>query len=357
MTEVGADTSPGPSARRRRPSAAVTIHDVARAAGVAASTVSRSFTRPERVNSRTREHIRAVAEQLNYRPNPAARALLSGRTETLGLLVPDITNPFFFDLIRGAERQASAAGYTLVLSDTEESPSRESRTVEQLHRAVDGFVLASSRLPADRIRRLAADNVLVLINRRVAGVPSAVADNTDSTRQLVEHLASLGHRRLAYLGGPRPSWSNAQRWEALREAAREKDLSAVRLGPYAPFITGGAAAADAAIGSGATAVIAFNALLAIGVLRRCAERGKRVPEDISIAGYDDIFGADFCSPPLTTVASPIQDVGRAAVDLLLGRLTEHLGRREPDGVTLPCYLRIRDSTGRAPGGEPGDRAG
>ncbi|HWN36775.1 MAG TPA: substrate-binding domain-containing protein, partial [Pseudonocardia sp.] len=146
-------------------------------------------------------------------------------------------------------------------------------------------------------------------------------------------------------------------WEALREAAQEKELTAVRLGPYPPFMAGGPAAADAAIGSGATAVIAFNALLAIGVLRRCADRGIRVPEDISIAGYDDIFGADFCSPPLTTVASPIQDVGRAAVDLLLGRLTTHQGRREPHGVTLPCYLRIRDSTGRAPGGERGDPAG
>src|SRR5437588_210945 len=143
-----------------------TIHDVAREAGVAASTVSRAFTNPQRVNARTREHVFSVADRLGYLPNPLARALPSGRTTTIALLVPDITNPFFFDLIRGAERQASAAGYTVILTDTEESPEVEAHNVERLRRAADGFVLASSRLTDRQLRDIAADNVVALVNRR-----------------------------------------------------------------------------------------------------------------------------------------------------------------------------------------------
>jgi DNA-binding LacI/PurR family transcriptional regulator len=348
------DVDPGSAAplrrgRRQRLSSPTTIHDVARAAGVAASTVSRAFTNPQRVNARTREHVFAVAGRLGYRPNPLARALPSGRTTTIALLVPDITNPFFFDLIRGAERQASAAGYTVVLTDTEESPEVEAHNVDRLRRAVDGFVLASSRLSDSRIREIATDNVVALVNRRLDDVPSAVADNTDSTRQVVEHLASLGHRSITYLAGPRPSWSNTHRWNALRDAAKRHGIAAERLGPFHPSVHGGAAAADASIGQGATAVVAFNALVAIGALQRFAERGKRVPQDVSVVGYDDIFGADFSSPPLTTVAAPIQDVGRAAIDLLLGQLDrERGGPNYRRGVALASHLRIRQSTGPAP---------
>src|SRR3954469_18678475 len=129
--------------RRRR----ATIVDVAAEAGVAPSTVSRSFSRPTRVNVSTREHVLGVAARLGYRPNPAARALESGRTNTVALVVPDITNPYFFGLIKGAERAAAAAGHQLVIADTEETPAAEQRAVQNLGPAVDGFVVCSSRLP------------------------------------------------------------------------------------------------------------------------------------------------------------------------------------------------------------------
>ena len=349
MEETGAArarVSPS-STGRDQGSAAVTIHDVAREAGVATSTVSRAFSNPRRVNEQTRNRVLAVAERLDYRPNPLARALPSGRTNTVALLVPDITNPFFFGLIRGAERQANAVGYTLILTDTEESPDGETHRIERLSPSVDGFVLAASRLPDKRIQEIASDKVVTLVNRQVEGVPSVVADTADSTRQIVEHLASLGHRSIAYLSGPRTSWSNHQRWGALRSAAQKLGVSATQLGPFSPEVAGGAVAADAAIGQEVTAVVAFNAVLAIGTLRRFAERGKRIPEDISVVGYDDIFGADFCSPPLTTVAAPLPDAGRRAIDLLLGRL-DAPGAHERNDVVLPTYLRIRESTGPAP---------
>src|SRR5690349_14716075 len=166
----------GASSEARGGPRRATITDVAEAAGVAASTVSRAFTRPERVNHRTREHVLAVAAELGYSPNPAARALESGRTTTLGLLVPDITNPYFAGVIKGAERAADAAGFTLVLGDTQENPTREERLLARLGGAVDGFVVAASRLPDETLRRSAELTPLVLLNRATPGLPCVVAD-------------------------------------------------------------------------------------------------------------------------------------------------------------------------------------
>jgi DNA-binding LacI/PurR family transcriptional regulator len=355
MAQSGTDGSfypvlPVPGIRPR----ATTIHDVARAAGVAASTVSRTFTNPQRVNERTRQHILEVAERLGYRPNPHARALPTGRTRTIALLVPDITNPHFFSLIRGAERQANAAGYTLVLGDTEESPEQELRHIERLGRAVDGFLLAASRLPDDRLSEVAARHQLALVNREAEGIPSVVTNQLDGSRQIIEHLASLGHRSVAYLSGPRHSWLGRWRWKALAEAGRGLGVRATRLGPFPPYVTGGAAA-DAGLGHGATALVAHNDLLAIGVLRRLAGRGVDVPHDISVVGYDDIFGADFCSPPLTTLAGPLEDAGRAVVNVLLERLDRGHGPVPPARIMLPTYLVIRGSSGavRATAGAAG----
>lgn len=336
---------PKPSGRRGGLPPAATIYDVAREAGVSPPTVSRAFSNPQRVSVRTREHVLAVAARLDYRPNPLARALPSGRTQMLALLFPDATNPHFFGLIRGAERQASAAGFTLVLCDTQETPELETQHMERLSGAVDGFVLASSRLPGARIRELADGQVLALVNRQVGVIPSVVTDQADDTSHIVEHLASLGHRSIVFLAGPRASWLGARRWRALSASAQRLGLAATRLGPFPPALAGGAAAADAALGHGATAAIAHNDLLAIGMLRRFAERGVGVPEEISVVGFDDIFGADFCSPPLTTLASPVEEAGRAAVDLLLRRLDGRGNHPPGAGVVLPSHLRIRGSTG------------
>lgn len=336
-----------PALQHHGPARSVTVQDVAQAAGVAASTVSRTFTNPQRVNARTREHVLAVADRLGYRPNTTSRSASSRGTRTLALLVPDITNPFFFGLIRGAERQASAAGFTLVLANFEESPDLEAQHVKRLGAAVDGFLLAASRLPDAQIREVSASHHCTLVNREVEDVPGVVVANEDGTRQIVEHLASLGHRSITYLSGPRSSWMDGRRWRALEETAHRLSVSPTRLGPYPPSLAGGAAAADAAIGQQATAIVAFNDLLAIGVLRRLAERGLSVPRDISVVGYDDIFGADFCSPPLTTLAAPTQDAGHAAVSLLLGLLdTRAPGPRQ---IVLSPHLRIRASSGPAPG--------
>jgi len=325
-----------------------TVYDVAREAGVAASTVSRAFSDPRRVNSVTREHVLNVAERLGYRPNPLASALQSGRTATIALLVPDIANPHFFGTIRGAEGRASASGITFILGYTEESADNEREQILRLDRSVDGFVLASSRMSDATTVELAREHNLALVNRQVGGLPSAIVDNGGGSRQIIDHLASLGHRSVVYLSGPEQSWQAKERWKGLSSAAGRCGMAATRLGPFSPRVAGGAAAADAALVSGATAFVAHNDLLAIGMLRRLAERGLRVPQDRSVVGYDDIFGADFCVPALTTLAGPHEEAGRAGVELLLNRVSRATAGESPRQVVLPAHLVVRDSTGPAP---------
>lgn len=322
-----------------------TIHDVAALSGVAASTVSRALSTPARVNFRTRARIEAAAAQLKYVPNAQAKALSSGKTKAVAVLVADITNPFYFDIIRGTQLQLKAAGYTQLLVDTEESDEVEVNTIEQLLQTADGVILTASRLSDAALAEAAAKMPLVTINRDVPGVPSVVLDTPTATNQALDHLISLGHTRIAYLGGPTTSNSNIRRWAALSAAAEERGVSVVNLGPFAPRTHSGAAAADALVHSGATAGIAFNDLMAIGMLQRLAARGVKVPADISIVGCDDIFGADFCSPPLTTVTAPVEQAGRVAVTMLLSQIEPGLGTLPRSHSVLPTHLTIRNSTG------------
>lgn len=334
-----------PEHQRVSPRKRATLTDVARAAGVATSTVSRSFTNPDRVNITTREHVLGIATELGYTPNPMARALESGRTNTFALLVPDITNPYFAGIINGAERAAAAAGRTLVLGNTKESAATERQLVSRLGPAVDGFVLSASRLPDDDLRSVAELNAVTLVNRATRGVSCVVADYDSGTRQIVDHLASLGHRALLVLGGPPESWSGARRWAGLQAAAELHDMQVRRFGPYSPTLGSGPAAADAAVAAGATAVVCHNDMLAIGVLRRLRERGISVPEQMSVVGFDDMFGSAICTPSLTTLAERTEDAGAQAIEML-GRLAyERVA--EPGSLVLPTQLVVRESTGHA----------
>ena len=179
-----------------------TIHDIAALCGVAASTVSRALSTPDRVNIRTRQRIEAAAAQLHYIPNSQAKALSSGRTGAVGVLVPDITNPFYFDLIRGTQLQLKAAGYTQLLVDTEESDEVEASTMEQLRKSADGIIVAASRLTDEALLAAAAKMPMVAINRDVPGVPAVLIDTPSATSQALDHLISLGHTRVAYIAGP-----------------------------------------------------------------------------------------------------------------------------------------------------------
>ncbi|WP_423923951.1 LacI family DNA-binding transcriptional regulator [Frigoribacterium sp. 2-23] len=325
---------------------AATITDIAQLSGVAPSTVSRALTRPDRVNEVTRQRIERAARDLGYTPNRAPGAVLPGRTRAIAVLVSDITNPFYFDIIRGTQQQLKAAGYTQLLVDTEESGELEASTLDEMRGGAVGAVVTASRLPDTELARYAESMPLVCINRRPPGVPNVLIDTPGGVVQALEHLYSLGHRDILYISGPLSSWSNERRWKTIERVSARLGVTPRRAGPFSPTTASGAAAADVAINAGATACVVFNDLIAIGMLARMRERGLSVPDDLSIVGCDDIFGADFCNPPLTTLAAPIEQAGRVAVSMLLARLAG--GAAQRDSVLLPTHLTVRSTTGPVP---------
>lgn len=319
----------------------VTIREVAEAAGVARSSVSRAFTRPDMLSPETVERIRSAAARLGYVPNHLARGLSTGRYGNLAMIVPDVANPFFPPMIRAAQDEADAHDLCVFLGNSNEDPEREDRLASRLVGQVEGLILASSRLPDARIRAVAALRPVVLINRDVVGVPRILIDSSQGMREAVGYLAGQGHRRLLYLGGPSNSWSNASRQSALAQAAEAcgVELTVRQIG-LASF-EAGFAAAEWVVDAGATAAIAFDDLTAHGVMSGLSDRGVLVPRDIAIVGCDDVLGGR-TSPTLTSISSPSVEAGGMAVTLLRERLAagEDTDRR----ILLGTRLMVRDST-------------
>jgi LacI family transcriptional regulator len=330
---------------------AATIRDVATAAGVSQSTVSRALSIPELVNPATRARVLAAARQLGYQPNRAARGLITGRTGNLGLIVPDLSNPFFSSVVKGVQAAARTSDYSLFIADTDEEASAEVELLRALTKQVDGVVLCSPRSPDAELVEVGLDNAVVLMNRRIDGRPSVTVDNADGMRQAVEHLAALGHERIAYVAGPRTSWSNGQREQGLHQSADATGTDLVHLGHFPPQFEGGVAAADLALASGATAVIAYNDVVALGLLSRLGMRGVPVPDQISVLGCDDIGMSAMTHPALTTVSIPKREGGRAAVAMLLSLLRDGAAAAAGASVPhreLPTQLIVRATTGVAP---------
>ena len=326
----------------------VTARDVARVAGVSVSTVSRALAKPDSVSQRTRDKVLETARGMGYRPNLAARGLITGRTGNIALIVPDLENPFFAAVVKGVQSKARAAGYAVIIADSDEDPSQEAELVRNLAKQVDGVLLCSPRAPDSVLTELAQECTIVLVNRRCGDIPTVTIDNLDGVRQAVMHLRALGHRTIAYVGGPSTSWSNRQRIDALRNVAAEHaELEVIDLGSFQPYISGGIAAADLVIASGATAVLAYNDLVALGILKRLRRRGVRVPEDISVVGVDNIPMSTLTTPALTSVGIPLVNCGRAGVDMLLSLV------RDPSVPPvhhhdLSFRLVVRESTGPSP---------
>jgi LacI family transcriptional regulator len=330
---------------------AVTINDVAAAAGTSISTVSRAFHEPDMVRADTRERALAAAAALGYTPNRAARGLITGRTANVGLVVPDVGNPFFPALIKGAQARARARDHALLLADTDEDPNTEAQVIRGMAKQVDGVIAVSSRMSDRTLAEVAQLTTLVLVNRKAGDLPAVSLDMTGGMRQAVEHLHALGHRRVVYLNGPRASWSNRQRRSALRATAKRLGMEATELGPFEPSYDAGVLAADLALAETPAAIVAYNDVMALGVNARLASRGLHVPNDVSLVGFDDIPFAVMASPPLTTVAVPAAHAGRAAVDLLLETIGHTANGGPRDAHQLKTELRVRGSTG-PPVGEP-----
>ncbi|MFI5610937.1 LacI family DNA-binding transcriptional regulator [Amycolatopsis sp. NPDC051903] len=321
----------------------VTIRDVARRAEVSVATVSRALGSPDRVSAVTRARVLEIVRELGYRPSPAARSLITGKTGAIAIVVPDLGNPFFTGVLKSVQAQARRTGHAVLVGDSDEDPATEQELVRTMAKQADGLLLCSPGIDDATITELAGLTPLALLNRRVTGIGATVMDSAGGMREIVAHLAGLGHRRCAYLNGPLTSWSNSERLRGLRSAAAEHGVEIRELGPFAPRYEDGAPAADQALAAGVTAVLAYNDVMALGALARLRERGVAVPGEVSVTGFDDLVYAAVSAPPLTTVAMPLAESGRRAVEQVLAHSAgEAAGRVVTE---LPTRLVLRASTG------------
>lgn len=330
---------------------APTIYDVAAIAGVAPSTVSRALARPGRVSAHTADKVRRAAEQLGYGRRTASPAVSGLPTRLLAIVVADIANPVFHDVVRGAEAAAEEAGYTVILFDAQESDERERRAAEQFLPAVDGLVLTSPRLSDAGIRTIAKQRPLITLNRQVRGLPSVLTDSARGTRRATEHLGALGHAAITYVAGPASSWADGMRWRGVQEAGLDLDIRTRRVGHALPTVTGGEQAAQIWAENPTSGVICYNDIMAIGFIRGVQVMGMEVPRQVSVVGFDNSRIGTLTAPALTSVASPLHQQGEIAVKNLIAIINGATTSEEP--VLLPTKLVVRDTTGTAARGPIG----
>ncbi|MFC7330516.1 LacI family DNA-binding transcriptional regulator [Marinactinospora rubrisoli] len=322
------------------------LEDVARAAGVSASTVSRAMSRPDMVAPATLERVRAAAAELGFRANPAARALTTGRTGYLAMVVPDLHNPFYGGVISGAQRAAERRDVRLVITVTDGRPEREAAALRDLAGQVDGFALLSPVSTTADLTAARRRAPVVVVNRRVPGVTSFTADTPGGLARIFDRLGELGHTDVGYLAGPPGSWMDRRRRAELRDRAGRHGLRLREFGPVRPAFAEGAAAADEIVASGCGAVLAYNSLLLLGLLFEFGRWGIRVPTDMSVAAADDMAFADLPGQPVTALRVPAVELGRRAADALLA-MAGGTGRR-PASRTLPTEVTLTGSVAAPP---------
>jgi LacI family transcriptional regulator len=345
-----------PNERPARGRESVTIRDVARVAKVHPGTVSRALNDETRalVSSKTVERVLEAANQVGYRPNRIARGLKTSRSHTIGVLIPDITNPLFPPILRGIEDRLDAAGYTSLIVNTDNDPERERIHMEAMRaRQVDGFIAATARLDRELLVELpAAGTPLVLVNRTLedGSVPAVTVDDRQGIGLAVEHVVGLGHEQIGHVAGPQNLSTGRRRHlgfvEAMRGAGIEAPREHVSFGAFFTEEEGARACAELLdAGIELTAIVAANDLLAIGCYDALETRGLTCPDDISIVGFNDMPFVDRLRPPLTSVRIPQREIGQVAADLLLAQLGD--GDKRVKEILLEPTLMVRGSTAPA----------
>lgn len=299
--------------------ASVTLKQVAEAAGVSLATASYSLSNGGSVGQETRERVKAVAERLGYRPNLHAKAMRTGRSGAVGLVLPDLTNPFFPQLAQSVIVSARAAGYEVLLIDTMGSKAAELQSIDSLVRGgVDGliwFPIDDTTPPGLSLRALPT----VVLDRSLEGLDSVVADFESGGRLAAELLLSAGHRRIGIVAGPSTVLGARQRAQGARQAMQATgsllwEVEAAFSADLDAHVTAHLARRDV------TALVAASDLVAIGLIKALQRLGVRVPQDVSVVGFDNIPWCDWCSPPLTTIDIPVTEMGAEAVQLLVRRM-------------------------------------
>jgi LacI family transcriptional regulator len=330
-----------------------TLRDVAEAAGVHAATASRALNPATRglVNSDTARRVMRVAEQLGYRPNPIARGLKTAKSGTVGIVLPDLTNPLFPPIVRGIEEILEPAGYSGLIVNTDNDPGREQTLIEHLRsRQVEGLIVATARVDHPLLEQLHRDGVvMVMVNRRPGGVdvPSITPDDAAGVELAVRHLAELGHTRIAHVAGPQSTSTGTTRARSFRAVVRHLGLDddPALVTTAASWSEGaGADGLRRLLDSGVefTGIFAGNDLIALGCYDVFFERGIECPAQMSVVGFNDMPFLDKLRPPLTTIAIPHQQIGAEAARLLLDAIGDPT--RGVRSVSLPLSLVVRGST-------------
>ena len=328
------------------------IKDIAERAGVSVATVSRALSGSSLVTDETRKRIHELARELNYRPNVSARNLRTRRSMSVLLVVRDVGNPFYLEILKGVEATARAAGYAVLMGNTENDPDREVEYFNMLRDGhADGMILMTGKLPEPQPGESAAVShlpiVVALEMIETAGFPHVQIDNSAAARSAVEHLIALGHRRIAHIAGPLPEVMAMHRRDGYRAAMAAAGLPIpegyeVR-GDY--LLESGEACATALfdLAEPPSAIFVANDEMAYGAIHALRRLGLDVPGDVSVVGFDDLYLSKAFYPPLTTVSQPRTDIGRTAMSLLLDILSGDDVAAAP-AVVLPTALNIRGST-------------
>ena len=329
-----------------------TIRDVALRAGVSTATVSRVLAGIGNPKPETAAAVLAAAQALDYRPSGVARSLRMKRTRTLGLIVTDIQNPFFPELVQAADQAARALGYSILLGTAAYDEQRAMHYLDlMVDRRVDGMIIATSQLSNDSWRTLLDTPVPVVVVNAEADLPVTIvtSDNEGGARIATEHLIGLGHRRIAYIRGLESFTADPPRIEGFRKACRAGGLAEAdtpELRGDGQFEGGERATKELlATGPDVTAIACYNDITAIGALRALRSAGRGVPSDVSVIGCDDIAAASWVVPALTTVAQQKAEMGRISVERLAAALADPEHAAPPGMIRLPMTLKERESTG------------
>lgn len=328
----------------KRRSGAATIAEVAQQAGVSPATVSRVMNDRFFGDATVAERVLSVASQLAYSPSHLARSLALGQTSAIAFVVPDLANPAFQAMLSSLSKAAAKDGYRVLVADSAESPDDEPPLISEIRRRCDALVLCAPRMSDAELVALAASvRPLVLINRTSPHIdaPTLSIDYRRGIQDLAQHLWDLGHRHLVFVEGPAGSMSNTQRLEGLAEFERRMPYVRIDRMPGGATSEDGLAAAVRVRETGATAALAFNDLVAIGLLNGFMELGVRVPEDISVTGFDDIPFARYSAPTLTTLSVPHEELGTQAWYRMRSLVA---GDRPGPNVVFHPRLEMRRST-------------
>lgn len=336
-----------------------TIKDIAKRAGVAHTTVSRALRGSPLIADETAKRIRAIAAELGYYPSAAARSLKTHRSQVLGVIVSNIADPFFSEILQGIDDTAQKSGYSLFIAAAQHDPRREKAIVGTMreHR-VDGVILCSTPFSPEQSQQLLAHEIpIVVINNQAAEDYrySIYHDDVDGSRQVTRHLLELGHRRIAYLGNAQSGRTTQDRLSGFQE---EMAAAEVAILPGYIHQAGGGNAEDGLtslvhflnLAVRPTALVCYNDLLAIGVLKGLALAGLRVPEEFSVAGFDNIAYSEFTSPPLTTFDQPKRFIGAEAARMMLELLSAPVSESQNGGTNIRLLrgkLLVRQSTAPA----------